>query len=364
MIPFFRSLARQLLRTGALAALLALAALQLSFAASSGPFAMPEYNANCAMLDGITERNYPGYAPLAELSVAFFSEKGEYPDMCLTTLEPPQREHMDELAFLVRSLEGMPLEELTTPQSASSAPLEDCWPQQFHFEDLNGDKYTDILMLIGCYNGEVDRPENDNVVYLSTMREGQPWLQQSEALNRVVASRTSAEEAAQALRAVLSGGLTAGPVAEETSPEPPAPSPPAAPSTTPTPPSSPPPSAPSPPASPGVQTQPPSPGVQPPPPPPPPPGMETCTYTTDWGPMTMQFNYATATVSGSYEYRNGRLSGQLQGNTIRGEWSQDNAAGNFAFNHGQHGFAGKWNLYGDMDWRGDWSGQIIQCAQH
>ncbi len=91
---------------------------------------------------------------------------------------------------------------------------------------------------------------------------------------------------------------------------------------------------------------------------------ETCTYSTNWGPLVMHFNYTTNIVRGSYEHKGGQLSGILKPNdVITGTWSQPNGSGNFSFSHGTYGFTGKWNNSGESYWQGDWNGKVIQCVQ-
>ena len=79
------------------------------------------------------------------------------------------------------------------------------------------------------------------------------------------------------------------------------------------------------------------------------------TYTTDFGIMTL--NVQGSKVTGVYDFRKGRISGELNGNRLTGTWTQDNGTGkiNFVFRSGCSGFDGLW-AYGtdqpDRLWKG------------
>lgn len=330
-----RQLFRWIAGCSALALCLALASGVQARTVATGDFHMGEYDRNCFRLNDTMERNYPNYTPLAELSFAFYGGFKDNQDLCLTSLFEPGGLGMDGVALLISELEGgMVLEELTTPQGTNPGPLEDCWPSEIHFDDLNSDGTTDILLMIGCYNGEADRPENENVVYLSTVSEGSVWLRQSEEMNRVVGSMTNSGQAAQAVRVAL--GIDGGPWPSS-----------AGAGQTPTPPSSPPPSF----------------GAPAPPPGPPPSNQEACSYNTEWGVLTLLFDFSSNSVNGNYEHMNGELSGLLQGDAVNGLWVQSDGQGHFSFTLSQWGFQGKWNYERDLEWRGDWNGQLIRCWQ-
>lgn len=173
----------------------------------SGAHHMPEYNPNCGKLNPTTAmsfaRTLPGFKIVPDLSFAYYGGPVDNAGLCLTTLQDDSQFDLDGLAFMITELDGMPLEELTTPQQTSMAPLESCWPKHLVFEDINGDKITDILMLIGCFNKATDKPRNDNVAYLSTVREGQIWLQQYLAINRAVSCYELPDLAVAAAKAAL-----------------------------------------------------------------------------------------------------------------------------------------------------------------
>lgn len=293
-------------------------AASLAQTTAVGDYHMGKFDKDCNRLDGTMERNYPGYSPLGDLSFAFYSGKAENLDLCLTSLFPPGGERLSDVAFLITELDGMVLEELTTPQSTNPGPLEDCWPNEVVFDDFNGDGSVDILLMIGCYNGEADRPENDNVVYLSEKSEGTVWLRQRENMNRLVGSYTDSAQAVTALKRAVSGA----PPSSVSGPTPPSTPPPAPLSA----------------------------------------DVEVCTYNTEWGEMTLQFDYETGGVIGSYAYRGGRIHGSIQDNTLTGTWTQnDGTSGGFSFDTNKWGFQGVWNYSGDQGWRGDWNGQLLRC---
>lgn len=161
---------------------------------------MARYDQNCAHLNGTMERVLPGYKVVNKLSFAFFGGIADNKALCLTTLQEPGGVWVDSLALVITELEGIVLEEITTPVSTKMGPLESCWPKGVFFDDYNGDKMNDILLMISCFNKETDKPENDNVVYVSTISEGLIWRRQQEELNRIVSDFTDPKKAAVSLR--------------------------------------------------------------------------------------------------------------------------------------------------------------------
>ena len=65
-------------------------------------------------------------------------------------------------------------------------------------------------------------------------------------------------------------------------------------------------------------------------------------------------------VTGTYEYRNGRIEGTLKGHTLTGRWTQDNAKGRlvFDFNEDFTAFTGKWSYNDDEPTSGGWNGKL------
>ncbi|GAB7082048.1 hypothetical protein [Megalodesulfovibrio paquesii] len=89
---------------------------------------------------------------------------------------------------------------------------------------------------------------------------------------------------------------------------------------------------------------------------------ETCQYTTEWGVLTLQFNYDNDTFTGNYPHKNGRVAGVLFGTDQgKGQWAQSDGGGSFLFRFHERGFTGKWNYTSDQNWRGDWNGKLIKC---
>ncbi|WP_163339337.1 hypothetical protein [Desulfopila sp. IMCC35008] len=161
---------------------------------------MEHYDKKCAHLNGTMERVLPGFKVVNKLSLAFFGGIADNTALCLTTLQEPGGVWVDSLAFVITELEGMVLEEITTPVGTKTESLESCWPQGVFFDDYNGDKMNDILLMISCFVKKTDMPENDNVVYISTISEGLIWRRQQEEFNRVVADFSDPELAAASLR--------------------------------------------------------------------------------------------------------------------------------------------------------------------
>ncbi|MBL8311397.1 MAG: hypothetical protein JNL19_13310 [Burkholderiales bacterium] len=69
-------------------------------------------------------------------------------------------------------------------------------------------------------------------------------------------------------------------------------------------------------------------------------------WTGDWSTNfgAMQLTQRGSHVSGAYDYRGGRLEGELVANVLRGRWTQDNASGHFVFQLSADGrrFDGRW----------------------
>ncbi len=86
---------------------------------------------------------------------------------------------------------------------------------------------------------------------------------------------------------------------------------------------------------------------------------ETCQYNTKWGVVTIK--NVGANVTGSYPYRNGRITGTMNYPDIQGNWYQSDGTGNFHFTLYNGGFTGNWNYTGESRWRGDWNGKLIRC---
>ncbi len=63
-------------------------------------------------------------------------------------------------------------------------------------------------------------------------------------------------------------------------------------------------------------------------------------------------------VTGRYNYKDGRVEGTLNGNTLTGRWTQSNGEGQlvFKFNADYSGFTGVWN-YGDAAPDRQWNGR-------
>jgi hypothetical protein len=64
-----------------------------------------------------------------------------------------------------------------------------------------------------------------------------------------------------------------------------------------------------------------------------------------------------STVTGTYEWRDGRLTGTLQGKTLRGNWTQSNNSGWFIFvlNDDSNSFSGEWGYQKGVN-QGIWNG--------
>jgi hypothetical protein len=288
---------------------------------STGDYALPDMDQACHDSSGIIERTLPGFEIVPSTSFAFEGGRmgGQF---CLQTLMSASGEFLTDAAFMVTVLGGHPMEELTTPMRTSQAPLEDCWPTRIGFDDINQDEMPDILMLIGCYNGEADAPANDNVLYLSYEdANGDAHYSQTAQMNQVVAGFTDYAQARNAAMQALTGkGADAK-------------------------------------AAPAQPTPPPAPEAQAPQTIP----VRTCTYETEWGLMTLRFDESVNAVTGTYAYKDGRISGFLQEGDINGVWQQNDGQGSFFFRLTPDGFQGSWNYRGDAGWQGAWNGRLVQC---
>jgi hypothetical protein len=73
---------------------------------------------------------------------------------------------------------------------------------------------------------------------------------------------------------------------------------------------------------------------------------------------SIQMRQQGSQVQGDYPYKSGRLSGTLQGNTLRGQWTQENATGHFVFQLSADGqsFRGSWGRGAADNDGGPWEG--------
>jgi hypothetical protein len=78
-------------------------------------------------------------------------------------------------------------------------------------------------------------------------------------------------------------------------------------------------------------------------------------WSSDFGRMSLQ--QSGSRVTGSYDFKGGRLEGTVAGNVLRGRWTQTNDSGSFEFEMSADGrsFSGRWG-YGDSLTRGKWNG--------
>jgi hypothetical protein len=91
-------------------------------------------------------------------------------------------------------------------------------------------------------------------------------------------------------------------------------------------------------------------------------------WKTDFG--TVTFTQSGETVKGTYPHDNGRIEGRLEGNILRGKWSEapsynfPHDAGDleFVFSADQKSFAGKWRYGFDQNsaWSGNWKGTKLE----
>lgn len=82
----------------------------------------------------------------------------------------------------------------------------------------------------------------------------------------------------------------------------------------------------------------------------------TGAWSTNFGAMTLA--RSGQQVTGRYDYRGGRIEGQLQGQVLRGTWVQDNARGHFVFRLSPDGrsFEGRWGRGAADSDGGEWKG--------
>jgi hypothetical protein len=86
----------------------------------------------------------------------------------------------------------------------------------------------------------------------------------------------------------------------------------------------------------------------------------------EWG--TMELTQTGGSVTGTYTWDEGRIDGTVNGNVLRGIWSESPSyappddAGDFEFILSPDGnsFTGKWRYGSSGDWEGDWSGERIR----
>ena len=89
---------------------------------------------------------------------------------------------------------------------------------------------------------------------------------------------------------------------------------------------------------------------------------ETCEYDTEWGILTIYFDWTYETASGHYPYNSGQLEGYWSGqDTLEGQWYQSDSDGYFVFHFHQTGFNGSWMYSSDSNWRGNWDGYLRGC---
>lgn len=85
-------------------------------------------------------------------------------------------------------------------------------------------------------------------------------------------------------------------------------------------------------------------------------------FSTDFN--ALRFHQDGNKVTGTYDHRNGRIEGTLNGRTLTGRWTQDNGKGRFVFefNEGFTAFEGKWS-YDDNEPTGTWNGKLIGAQE-
>lgn len=84
-----------------------------------------------------------------------------------------------------------------------------------------------------------------------------------------------------------------------------------------------------------------------------------------WG--TMELMQSGNTVTGVYEWDDGKIEGTVSSNMLRGTWSESptyapqNDAGDFEFTLSADGnsFTGHWRYGSESDWEGDWTAEKI-----
>ncbi len=79
-------------------------------------------------------------------------------------------------------------------------------------------------------------------------------------------------------------------------------------------------------------------------------------FHTDFNEMTLHLNGNQ--VTGTYKFKNGKIEGILQGNTLVGKWRQSNGSGRleFVFTDDFSSFTGKWS-YNDKEPNSKWDGK-------
>ncbi|MCF7943622.1 MAG: hypothetical protein K9L21_04245 [Spirochaetia bacterium] len=80
------------------------------------------------------------------------------------------------------------------------------------------------------------------------------------------------------------------------------------------------------------------------------------TYTSDFGTLTL--SQSGRTITGTYDYRNGRVEGILNGTILTGKWYQDNGEGKirFVFSPDFSSFEGLWS-YNEAEPDSPWNGK-------
>ena len=86
----------------------------------------------------------------------------------------------------------------------------------------------------------------------------------------------------------------------------------------------------------------------------------------EWG--TMDLTQTGNSVTGIYSWDEGRIDGTVDGNVLRGIWSEapsytpPDDAGDFEFTLSSDGnsFTGNWRYGSSGEWEGDWSGERIR----
>ncbi len=119
-------------------------------------------------------------------------------EFCFQTLTVPGMEIEEGFIFAVFSLTGKSSVVLDQPKITDEEALEECWPTDIGFYDINGDDIPDFLAVVSCYNGEQDVPQNGNVAYLSVKGKPFSW-EQSEKINATIAKLAGVVEIQTAL---------------------------------------------------------------------------------------------------------------------------------------------------------------------
>ncbi len=220
-----------------------------------------------------------------------------------------------DMVYQISDREANLLDALTPPMSSSPTPLVECNVWNLYFEDYNQDNITDILLGIGCFKpqGQGDGVgQGDSVVYLSSVSENTVWLRQREDVNRAIASLPDYAQAGSVIRSVL---------AKKAVPHPPFAPPPPAPKV----------------------------------------AISTCFYETTNGPDILTFNDTSGAVIGSFPNQAGTVAGIKDAPQTRGVWRRGAKKGDFELFHESWGYFANWKYSGDADWRGEWTGKILNC---